>query len=431
MPRSPDPRHAPGGTSPLTPLASVLPLLILAAACAPSDTTAEPEPDMVLADVTVVDGTGAAPEPGRTIEITGGRITAIRASAPGDSGTVDAAGSFVAPGLIDSHVHLPDDPDVIRAALDSMLSLGITAGREMACCAPDYVEALSRTDSTELTRLYWSAFWAGPPFMATDLRLRDRHAEAGDVPWLRTVTDTTDLAAAVRGARESGATAIKIYSNVDPPLVREIARAAGEAGLGVWSHAAVFPTRPSEVVASGVEVISHAAFLVWEVPDELPTTYNGGHEWNAFGPPAPYATVSADDPRIVAVLEAMRERGAILDPTISVMGYLGEEARSWAIEATRQALEMGIPITTGTDSRLLFEEIEALVFEVGLSPLEAIRSATFVGATAIGVEDDLGTIEVGKVADLVLYPADPTRDITVLRRPSHVVRGGRLVRSGS
>jgi imidazolonepropionase-like amidohydrolase len=415
----------------LTPVPALLPLFILAAACAPADTGAGPEPDMVLADVTVIDGTGAAPVPGRTIEITDSRITAIRASVPGDSGTVDVAGSFVVPGLIDSHVHLPQDPDAIRAALDSMLSAGITAGREMACCAPDYVEVLSRPDSAELARLYWSAFWAGPPFLSTDLRFREIHGAAGEVPWLRTVTDTTDLATAARGALESGATAIKIYSNMDPPLVRAIARAAGDVGLGVWSHAAVFPTRPSEVVASGVEVLSHAAFLVWEVPDQMPTTYNGGHEWNAFGPPAPYATVSPDDPRVVAVLEAMRERGAILDPTILVMGFQSMEARSWGIEVARRAHEMGIPIAAGTDSRLLFDEIEALVFAVGMSPLEAIESATSVGAAAIGVEDDLGTIEVGKVADMVLYPADPTEDITVLREPSRVIRSGRLVRSGS
>lgn len=421
--------YASGGRSPLTPFPRLLlPLLIVAAACAPSDSADDPKPDMVLANVTVVDGTGAEAVPGRTIEITDGRITAVRPSVPGESGTVDVAGSVVLPGLIDSHVHLPDDPEAIRAALDSMLSVGITAGREMACCAPDYVEALSRADSTELTRLYWSAFWSGPPFLTTDLRLRDRHAEAGQVPWLRTVTDTTDLDATVRGVRDSGATAIKIYSNMDPPLVRDVVRAARAVGLQLWSHAAVFPTKPSELVASGVDVISHAAFLVWEVPDELPTTYNGGHEWNPFGPPAPYETVSPDDPRILAVLEAMLERGVILDPTISVMEFAGEGARSWAVQATRRAHEMGIPITVGTDSRLLFDEIEALVFDVGLTPVEVISSATSIGAAAIGVEDELGTIEVGKVADLVLYLADPTEDITLLRQPSHVLRGGRLVR---
>lgn len=96
-------------------------------------------------------------------------------------------------------------------------------------------------------------------------------------------------------------------------------------------------------------------------------------------PPAPYGTVAPDDARIVAVLESMRDRGGILEPTISVMRYLSEEARAWAIDLTRLAHEMDIPISTGTDAALLVDEIEALVRDVGLGPLQAVESATSVG----------------------------------------------------
>lgn len=409
-------------------LLPVMVLVVLATACGDSDSGRELEPDLVLTDVTVVDGTGSAPDPGRTIEVTGGRITSLRATVPEDSATVDVAGSFVVPGLIDTHVHLPAEQERIRVALDSLLDRGITSAREMACCAPDYAGFLSRVDSTELTRLYWSAFWAGPTYLRSDRRVRDRYAEAGHVPWLLAVTDTTDLDAALRGARASGATGIKIYSDLEPSLVKTVVDAAQDTRLRVWSHAVVFPTRPSDVVESGVDVVSHAAFFVWEAADELPRTYNGGHPWNPFGPPAPYGTVAPDDPGIVAVLETMRDRGVILEPTISVMGYLSEEARAWAVDLTRLAHEMDIPISTGTDAALLSYEIEALVRDVGLRPLQAIMSATSVGAAAIGVEEDLGSIEVGKVADLVVYPVDPVEDITVLRRPSHVIKNGELVR---
>ncbi len=402
-------------------------LITLTVACAGAGDVPPPEPDLVLTDVTVIDGTGAAPQPNRTVEITNGRITAVRETLPADSATLDAAGSFVVPGLIDAHVHFPADREALRAALDSLLSRGITSALDMACCAADYADFFAEVDSTEVARLYWSAFWAGPPFLEVDRRLRDRYAETGPVPWLLTVTDTTNVEAALRDARASGVTGVKIYSNMEPSLVRRVARTARDSGLRVWSHAVVFPTRPSEVVESGVDGISHAAFLVWEAAAELPTTYNGGHPWNPFGPPAPYGSVSPDDPRIVAVLEAMHDREVILDPTISVMGYLSAEARTWAIDLTRSAHRMGIPISTGTDHALLFDEIEALVHEVGLSPLEAIRSATSVGAAAIGAEEELGSIEVGKVADLVVYAADPSADITALRRPSYVIKGGRLV----
>jgi imidazolonepropionase-like amidohydrolase len=403
-------------------------LLVVVLGCTGPDVPAAPRPDQVFVGVTVIDGTGAVPTPGQTVEITDGRITAIRPTEPGDSATLNVAGSYVTPGLIDAHVHLPADRDLLSAALDSLLRLGITSAREMAFHFPDYSDFLAENDSSQLTRVYWSAFWAGPTFMQDDPRIRDRYQRAGHVPWLLAVTDTSDIAAAVRGARESGVTGIKILSDLDPSLVRAIAESARSEGLRVWSHAVVFPTKPSVVVASGVDVISHAAFFVWEGPAELPLTYNGPHPWNVFGPPGPYGTVSYDDPAVVAVLEAMRDRGAILDPTLTLMTLLGEESRAWAVNLTRSAHQMGIPIATGTDTFSLFDEIEALVLEVGLSPLEAIASATSVGAAAIGVDADLGSVEIGKVADLVVYAADPSDDISALRRPSHVIKGGKLVR---
>jgi imidazolonepropionase-like amidohydrolase len=393
--------------------------------CAGPDTVPSPRPEHVLVDVTVIDGTGGAPRPGQTLEITNGRITVIRPTLPGDEGTLDVAGSFVIPGLIDAHVHLPRDR--LAAALDSMLSLGITSTRDMYF-SPNPSQLVSGADSSQFTRLYGSASWAGPTYMRDDLRVRDDYEAAGPTALLLAVTDTTDLEAALRESRERGVTGIKIFSDLEPALVRAIVASARGAGLRVWSHAAVFPTKPSVLAASGVHVISHAGFFVWEVPTDMPATYNRPHPWNPFGPAAPYGSVSHDDPAIVAVLETMRDQGTILDPTITVMTLLSEESRLWAVNLTRLAHEMGIPVAAGTDNFLLFDEIEALVNDVGLTPLQAIASATSVGAAAIGVEEDFGTLEVGKVADLVVYPDDPSTDISALRRPSHVFRGGTLVR---
>jgi imidazolonepropionase-like amidohydrolase len=393
--------------------------------CADPDTAPAPSPDHVLVGVTVIDGKGTPPQSGQTIEITDERISAIRPTVPGEEGTVQVGGSFVTPGLVDAHVHLPRDR--MAAALDSMLSLGITSTRQMSA-SPDPSQFLSDADSNHVTRLHRSAYWAGPSYMRDDPRVRDAYAATGRDPLLLAVTDTTNLAVAVQEARERGVIGIKIYSDLEPELMSAVAASARDAGMRVWSHAVVFPTKPSVVAASGVHVISHAAFFVWEGPAELPATYNGPHPWNPFGPPAPYGTISYDDPAIVAVLDTMLDRGVILDPTITLMSLLSEESRTWAVNLTRLAHAMGIPIAAGTDYASLFDEIEALVNDVGLTPLEALASATSVGAAAIGVTDDFGSIEVGKVADLVVYPDDPTTDMTALRRPSHVFRGGRLVR---
>lgn len=386
-------------------------------------------PDLVLTNVTVIDGLGGAPRAGQTIEIRDGIITAVRATTPADHATLEVAGSFVTPGLIDSHMHFnPLDPGVVRSALDSLLRLGVTTVREMACCAPDYAKLLAESDTAPLPRIYASAFWAGPAFMRDDPRIRE-FPGVGRVPWALSVTDSTDLALALRGAKEGGATAIKIYSDLAPALVRRIATSAHGAGLRVWSHTTVFPTRPSEVVAADIDVVSHAALLVWEGAGKLPSHYDNPHPFNPFGPPAPYSSVSPRDPRVIQVLEAIRRRGIILDPTVVAMRTgVGDVAAHWAIEATRAAHEMGIPLTVGTDGISFFDEIETLVDSVGLTRLEALTSATSVGAAAIGVGAELGTVEAGKAADLVVYPSDPSADIRRLRKPSQVIRSGRVVR---
>jgi imidazolonepropionase-like amidohydrolase len=91
-----------------------------------------------------------------------------------------------------------------------------------------------------------------------------------------------------------------------------------------------------------------------------------------------------------------------------------------------------VPLSTGTDYWIaagepdptLFTEIEYLVKIGVFSPLEAITAATLNGARAIGIEDTHGSIEVGKVADLVVLAADPTRDIAALRNVVTVIKDG-------
>ena len=386
-------------------------------------------PELVFTNVTVIDGRGGTPQPRQTIEIRAGKITAVRATTTTDHATVNVAGSFVTPGLIDSHVHFnSQDKRAVRAGLDFFLHQGITTVREMACCAPDYEALKAQPDTTLLPRVYSSAFWAGPAFMRDDPRI-GAVPRAGQLPWALSVTDTTDLDAALRGAKQSGATGIKIYSDLSPDLVHKIATAAHQSGMRVWSHSTIFPTRPSEVATADIDVISHAALFVWEGVSNLPEHYDRPHPFNPFGPPAPYDTVPPTDARVTKVLETIRRRGIILDPTVATMREaVSDQAARWAIELTKVAHAMGIPLAVGTDGVSIFDELEVLVDAVGLTPLEALTSATSVGAAAIGVGGELGVVETGKAADLVVYPSNPSVDIRNLRRPFYVITRGRLVR---
>lgn len=392
-----------------------------------------PKADLILANVTIIDGRGDPPLPGQTIEIQGGRITRIRAARNGESGTLETAGRFVIPGLFDSHVHIGHDPSV-RSVLENLLKAGVTAVREMACCADIFQQIDSQSDSVPTPRLFYSAFWSDSNFFVVDPRIRSV-ARAGHLPWLLGVDSATNLADAVGAARASGATGIKIYSNLDSALVSAITTEAHAQGMRVWSHPVVFPTRPSAVIAAGVDVVSHASLLVWEEVKTLPTDYDEGHPFNPFGPPAPHATVSPDAAGVIRVLEAMKRRGTILDATLTtVRRAVSEDAFNWAVQVTARAHKLSIPIAAGTDrgaaivdgKPLLLEELQALVSAAGLTPLEALTAATWTAARVVGQETQLGSIEVGKIADLVVLGSDPSTDIQRLADVVYIIKGGRV-----
>ena len=399
--------------------------------------------DFALANATIIDGAGTPARPGMTIVVMQGKITALfpTGSQPVPPGVavVDLTGKFVIPGLIDAHVHLATDPsggdrrEAVRARLEHALHGGITSVRDMAGDAralADLARAALVGDITS-PRIYYSALLSGPGFF-DDPRVQSSSRgipSIGSAPWALAVTDTTDLPLAIAAARGTGATGIKLYAEVPPPLVERIAAEAHRQGMQVWSHATMVPSIPSDAVAAGVDVLSHAAHFVWQV-DSLPDFRQRIN--------ANYGKADPDHPRLTKVFEAMARRGTALDATLYVARQR-PEALAFSAAIVRRAQRMGVPILAGTDAigaptegplPHLHDELELLVNEAGLTPLQAITAATLAPARALGIEERVGTIAVGKDADLVILTADPSADIRNTRTVDAVYRGGkRFVRS--
>src|SRR4051794_30728054 len=352
---------------------------------------ARDDKEIALTHVTVIDGTGAPARPGRTLVIRGGRIAAELASdstePPAGAGVLDLRGRWVIPGLIDTHVHLATDPsagdrrDLVVQRLRNALHGGVTTVRDMAGDGRALAE-LARAalvGDIESPAIYYAALFAGPEFF-TDPRVLavSRGVPPGEAPWARAVGAETDWRQAVAEARGTGATAIKVYAAVSAAVLRPLVREAHRQGLRVWAHATLFPARPSEVVAAGVDVVSHASLLAWETAERVP----GLTERRRVQPPG------VDDPRIKSLLQNMARRGTILDATLFVMGDAPPEIRRWCSEVTRAAWAAGVPISAGTDSigvdapgtlPNIHEEL-ALLVEAGLTPLDALTPATPHGA---------------------------------------------------
>jgi imidazolonepropionase-like amidohydrolase len=147
-------------------------------------------------------------------------------------------------------------------------------------------------------------------------------------------------------------------------------------------------------------------------------------------------------------LAQMKSKGTYLTPTLMasewIMGKLGnypavlqekaKAAYNARTEMFRNAVKMGIKISFGTDAAVFPHGQNAkefkLMTDLGMSPIEALRSATATTADLFGIAQKVGTLEKGKLADIIAMPGDPTVDITATERVSFVMREGKIIRNG-
>ena len=430
-------------------------LLVLLACAAPAAATTAP---LILAHATVIDGTGAPAAPDRTVVVSDGRIQAVYPSdsrpVPMDARVEDLHGRFLIPGLIDAHVHITDvEPDIAhyQPFLRALLLGGVTSVRDMA--GDDrllaYLARQANSDTFASPDIFYAALLSGPSFFAEDTRAQAASdgMTPGDAPWMQAITPTSNIPLAVAEARGTGATGIKIYANLPASLVQAIAAEAHRQGLQVWTHATIFPARPSDAVNAGADTISHSPYLIWQAAAQMPSDYGVRAKGD-------FTHIRPDAAPILALFDAMKRHGTILDATLSVFrreathdpGDVGSGILPWSYAVTTLAHQHGIPIDAGSDSSGLpsgaqgpdlgasptvHEEMALLVEHCGFTPIQAIQAATQISAMAAGQGANRGTIAPGKRADMVVLTADPTQAIRNTQKIAFVIKDGRIYRAGN
>ena len=412
-------------------------LLILAAiAVAAPESRPAASPVTAYVGATLIDGTGGAPLPESVIVVQAGHITAVGGRAntrvPDGTSIVSLKGRYVIPGLINTHVHLASPPlvDVARAYLRRELYSGVTSVRDMAGDARLLGELKREALREEIVSpdVYYSALVAGPSFFSDPrVAVSLEGWVPGTAPWMHSIDEKTDFRQLVAEAKGTGATGIKIYADLPASLIRLVTAEAHRQGMKVWAHAFVPPTLPSEVASTGVDSMSHADLIAYQIVSPI------AQRFKDMG--VVPASAAQPNPRIDAVLEQMARNHIILDGTVN-LGYLYNSSkfpRGVAPAIAGAAFRHGVLLSTGTDddpdfhlteSRLL-DEIERLVSESHLTPMDVIHAATANGARVLGLEDRIGTLTTGKSADFVVLKRNPLADIHNLRSVETVVKHGK------
>ena len=327
--------------------------------------------------------------------------------------SIDAGGRFAIPGLFDLHAH----PSHRRPSYhEAFLAYGITSVRAPGAWHT-WLNALAdrgEASSDPVPRYFWGDFFEGLPSIV------------GDVDIL--IQNEDDARTWVRRSKSWGTHFIKVYPSLSWSLQRAIAEEASQLGLPVAGHG----TSAEEVVRSvilGYTFLEHRTDLF---EDGLQMLAAVGTRWNPTLGIGGNELLVGDEPERLA---DSKFRAFVPE---ACFGFAAPDSPSdtrslrqtWAKELAtiRAAHRRGVKLHAGTDfgcfyGASLHWELEHFA-QVGLAPLEVLRIATQQGAVAVGAEDDLGTLEPGKLADLVLLDRNPLEDIKNTQSIWRVIKGG-------
>lgn len=391
--------------------------------------------------------------PASDVYVLRGRITAIVPAGSPDSGAqhvVEAGNRVMIPGLFDMHGH-----EFGRWGGGLHLAAGVTTVRDMGndnATLQTLIDETERGDILE-PQIVPVGFLEGES---------DFSARNGFV-----IEDLDEAKKAIDWYDQHGYPQLKIYSSFPKDILKDTVAYAHARGLRVSGHIPAF-LKAQDAIDAGFDEIQHINQLMLNFlvkPDTDTRTLE------RFRLPAEYvATLDFDSKPVQDFIASLKSNDVAVDPTLATFDYIrqrpGEISRAYAavydhlpLDLQRQfkVAEMNIPddetakryntsyekmvefvgrlhragivVLPGTDAIpgfTLHRELELYV-QAGMTPAEALQSATWVSAKVARVDADRGSIEVGKRADLVVLEGDPTQDIAAVRKPALVLTQGRIV----
>ncbi len=439
----------------------IVPAILLASA-APSARQSPAPTKLALVGGMVIDGYEAPPIHHAAILIEGERIVRVAPAAqvtiPPDYQVIDTSGRTMMPGMIDLHAHLiilghgnygtwfpwvaKQGPGMLATVMEisarQLLLAGVTSAVDLGAPLAQSLAVRDRIDAGTIPGPRMSM--SGPWITRQGGGMTDQFGGIA-------VTSSAQAAAEVERLAKAGVDVIKAHSGLTRDDYQAIAdsahtqgirvhahvyaeadvRNALETGIDVLSHAGSAGTAPpysqaliTDIVNAGRPVVITAAHRAWVYPDTaaFPERLQDPALKKDF-PPAVYAEVQ----------DSLKNWRAL--------GYFGRTDREMIFRerGVKQFTESGTVLGMGTDSgtpmnfhtEALWREAKVHV-DMGMPPIKVISALTRVGANVLGKQRDLGTIEPGKLADIIVVKGNPLFDITALAHVETVVKGGRVYR---
>ena len=397
----------------------------------------------------VVDGLKDATQKDMTIIIENGRITSIGSSPditiPDNAKVIDVSGKTLMPGMWDMHAH----SNQVQWA-PAYLAGGVTTirdnGNELEF-ATAFRDAIAKDGAT------------GPDIVLAGMT--DGPGPKGNgIIRARSVEEAKEV---VKLYHDNGYEQIKIYTSIEPEILKVLADEAHKVGMTVTGHVPALVNSTNKAVESGMDMLSHSnRILAVLFPDQKVS------DLGAFY----MAKNDITDAQINEAIAFYLKHGTVLDPTLG-LGVIrtlpkGELMETLEPDAGRMAYELfeskrfrsganekraelskqniiksaevigkffkaGIPVVAGTDNFAPgfghFLELETYQKYGGLTPLEAIQTATIIPATVMGKGEETGTLEIGKEADIAILDKNPLTNIANLRSVSAVMTNGNYYES--
>jgi imidazolonepropionase-like amidohydrolase len=397
---------------------------------------------LVISGATLIDGLGGAPVADAVVVIEGGRIKAVgprdKIVIPRGATVIDAHGKFLLPGLWDMHAHF----EQVEWG-PTYLAAGVTTVRDVG---NEFEFITAVRDAIKEGR------GLGPRLLLAGII----DGESATAWGLIRASSPAEAQAVVNRYHAAGFQQIKIYSSVKPDVVRAICDEAHKLGMTVTGH---IPNGMNAIqgIEAGMDQINHVQYL----PAVLrPRTFRP-----LQGQPPP--PLDFQTPEAQQAIQFFKSHNTVFDPTLAVFEWALHPAEKpfasiepGAAKVPRQLAgainntgvppgtvpqanaimdrylaiigalhRAGIPIVAGTDQVVpghsLHREIELYV-KSGFTPMEAIQAATLVPARVMKLQNEVGTIEAGKRADLIILDRDPLDNIRNIRTAKTVITGGRM-----